>query len=135
MPNLLAVLVSAIIAMAIGALWYSPLLFGKTWMKLMKFSEKDINEAKKKGMIKSYITSFVSTLIMVYIVGYLIDITDTINLISGAILGILFWLGFIATTMINGVLWKNKPIKLYILNISHYFIVLIIAGIILTVWR
>ena len=32
--NYIAVLVSAVIGMAIGALWYSPLLFGKIWMKL-----------------------------------------------------------------------------------------------------
>ena len=62
--NYLAVLVSAIIGMIIGALWYSPLLFGKLWMKLSGMTEKQLNEAKKKGMGKMYLVAFIGVLLI-----------------------------------------------------------------------
>ena len=52
--NLLAVLVSGVAAMVIGALWYSPLLFGKLWMNGMGFTEAKMKEMKEKGMAASY---------------------------------------------------------------------------------
>lgn len=38
--NYLAVLVSAIASMVLGMIWYNPSVFGNTWMKLSKLSEK-----------------------------------------------------------------------------------------------
>ena len=63
--NFLAVLVATIVSMVLGALWYSPILFGKLWAKLSKFTEEDIEKAKKKGMTKNYILNFISLFVMV----------------------------------------------------------------------
>jgi hypothetical protein len=51
--NYLAVLVAALVSMVIGGLWYSPLLFGNIWMKLSGITQKDVEKAKKQGMMKS----------------------------------------------------------------------------------
>ena len=47
--NYLSVLVATIAGMVVGFIWYGP-LFGKTWIRLTKFSQTDINKAKEKGM-------------------------------------------------------------------------------------
>jgi hypothetical protein len=133
MPNLLAVLVSAIVGFGIGALWYSPLLFGKTWLKLMKM-DVTVDAAKKKEMIKSYAIGFVSTLVMVYVLGYLFDITNPSDLISGVVLSGMVWLGFIATLALGSVLWEKKPLQLYFINVLHSLVVLVVAGVILSLW-
>ena len=43
--NYLAVVVAAIVNMALGSLWYGP-IFGKAWIKMMKFSESDMKAAR-----------------------------------------------------------------------------------------
>ncbi len=43
--NYWAVLVAAVVSMVIGALWYSPVLFGKLWMKYSGLSDKKLAEA------------------------------------------------------------------------------------------
>lgn len=43
--NWLAVVVAAALAFVLGDLWYSPLLFGKAWMRENNLSEEDL----KKG--------------------------------------------------------------------------------------
>ena len=49
-----AVIVVAIISFVIGMLWYSPLLFGKQWMKLSDIGDKKMKEMKKKGMERQW---------------------------------------------------------------------------------
>ncbi len=46
--NLLAVLGAAVLNMVLGALWYSPMLFGSSWMKEMKTNKKEMEEMKKR---------------------------------------------------------------------------------------
>ena len=53
---------------------------------------------------------------------------------TGAITGFWIWLGFLATTMINVVLWENKPFTLYLLQAAHYLVGLALMGGILAVW-
>ena len=134
MPNLLAVLVVAIISMIIGALWYSPLLFGNIWMKLMKITKADIEKAKKKSMTGNYVASFIAVLILSYVLSFVIGFV-AFNSIGGSILlSLLLWLGFIATTFLNSVLWENKSVKLYLINILHYLVVFLVAAIIFSIW-
>jgi hypothetical protein len=44
--NVWAVLVSALAFWALGALWYSPVLFSKRWQKEVGFKEEDITKSK-----------------------------------------------------------------------------------------
>ena|SRR3989344_5699314 len=132
--NYLAVLVSAVIGMVIGALWYSPLLFGRMWMKLSGMTEKQLNEAKKKSMGKMYFVAFIGVLLMSYILAHFVDYTDSTTFSMGMQTGVWLWLGFIVPILIGGVLWENKSVKLYIINIAHYLVVLSVIGGILAVW-
>lgn len=132
--NYLAVLVSAVVGFVIGMLWYSPLLFGNIWVKLIGMSKEDLEKAKKKGMAKTMLIAIISVLVMSFVLAHFVDIAGASTVTEGIQAGFLIWLGFIATVMLNSVLWENKPFRLYVLNIAHYFVVLIVMGAILAVW-
>lgn len=132
--NYLAVLVSAVIGFVIGMLWYSPLLFGNIWVKLIGMSKDDLEKAKKKGMAKTMSIAIISVMVMSFVLAHFVDIAGASTVLEGVQAGFLIWLGFIATVMLNSVLWENKSVKLYVLNIAHYFVVLIVMGAILAVW-
>ena len=51
--NILAVIVAGIVTFGIGALWYSPLLFGKHWMQFNGVTP-DKAEAMRKDAPKLY---------------------------------------------------------------------------------
>ena len=42
--NYLAVLVCGILAMGLGALWYSPMLLGKMWLVAVDKSEEELKQ-------------------------------------------------------------------------------------------
>lgn len=133
MTNFLAILVVGVINMVIGSLWYGP-LFGRPWMRYMGISYKQMQEGKKKGMTKQYLIMFIATLLMAYVLSMFIVFTSSVTVLEGAMVGFWAWLGFLATTMIGSVLWEQKPLNLYWLNVFHYLVVLMIDGAILAIW-
>ena len=132
--NYLAVFIAALFAMVLGGVWYSPLLFGKYWMKLTKMDAKKIEEAKKKGMAASYLLQFVAALVTAYVLAHFVAYTESTTVLAGMQTGFWIWLGFFATTSISSILWEGKPKELYLLNNAHHLILLMAMGAILAVW-
>ncbi|MEA2715202.1 MAG: hypothetical protein QOG91_230 [Candidatus Parcubacteria bacterium] len=133
--NFWPILVAAIVAFGIGALWYSPILFGREWMMLTKMTSADIAAAKAKGMWKSYVTQFIVSLVMFCVLTFLIVSTGTASGSDGAFLAFIVWLGFVATEAVGRLLWENKPFKLIMISGIGSLITLVIGGAIIGAWR
>ena len=131
MVYFLAVILAAVVAMGIGAFWYSPLGFGKMWTSLIGLTKKDMEKAKEKGMGKAYGITFVSLLVMSYILSIFVNNT---GVIGGLKTAFILWLGFVATVSIGGVLWKDEPWTLYFLNSAHWLVVMLVMGMINGIW-
>lgn len=126
----LGILISAVVSMIIGALWYGP-LFGKPWMKMMGLTKKDMEKAKKKGMWKLYLANFIAVFVMAFVLMHIIIHVGAVTIWEGVQTGFWVWLGFIATVMLGTVIWEGKPLKLYLLNVGYYLISLLVMGAIL----
>lgn len=135
--NYLAVLVAAVSNMFLGFLWYGP-LFGKQWIKLMNFDKKKMEQAKKKGMGKTYVLAFVGALVMAYVLSHALIFASAYLAVTGFSAGLMAgfwnWLGFVVPVMLGMVLWDGKPWKLYFINIGYYLVSLSVMGMILAVW-
>jgi membrane protein YdbS with pleckstrin-like domain len=134
MVNVLSIIVCAIISMAIGGFWYSPGVFGNVWMKLAGLNKNDMEAAKKKGMAWNYIIQFIGALVMAAIFGSIIMMAGATTPMGGIAVGIMVWLGFIATVTVGSVLWERRNWAYFVLTNLHYLVVLIVTGIILAVW-
>ena len=130
--NYIAVLVAAIASMVVGFLWYGP-LFGKLWIKMMNFDKKKMDEAKKKGMGKTYMLAFLTSLIMSYVLAHFVGYLQAATIADAVVLAFWLWLGFFATTQLGMVMWEGKPVKLYLLNTLHYLVTLAVMASILAV--
>lgn len=132
--NFLAVLLSGICSMAIGFLWYSPLLFGKPWMKLMGISSENLKKAQKE-MGKLYGVSFVLTLVSAYVLSHVITLSENFfeypRLSTGMISAFWMWLGFVMPVQATDVIFGNKKWKLFGINTGYQFASLIVMGVIL----
>lgn len=129
--NYLAVFMAAVASMILGALWYSPLLFGKVWMHASKMSEKDI---KKANMGKAYGLTFIASLLTAYILAHFVDYLEASTLSLGFIAAFWIWLGFYTTSSLDSVLWENKSWTLYIINIAYRLLSLVVMASILVLW-
>ncbi len=132
--NYLLVLLSAIVAMVVGALWYSPLLFGNEWEKFSGFTPEDLEKAKQKGTGKLYAFHFLATLLMSYILAHLVGFMHATSFSDGAKIGFWLWLGIVVPVLLGSVLWERKSIIVYLIDIGQYLASLVLMGGILGIW-
>lgn len=129
--NYLAVLVAAIAAFAVGAVWYS-YLFQKPWMALMGFSPERMRSmplSATQAMAVGFVVTLLSTYVLAVFVSAAPDLTGAL------ILTFWIWLGFVATVQIGSFLWEGRPIKLFFINASQTLVAMLVAALILTLWR
>ncbi len=133
--NIWSILIASIVSFIIGAIWYSPAIFGKQWMTLTNTGPKDITVAQTKGMWKLYGIQFLLFIVTMFILGFAIATMQISTAIDGATLGLLAWIGFYATSGIGSILWERKPLKLVLISTGAMLLNLIISGAILGGWR
>jgi hypothetical protein len=130
--NYVSVLIAAVINMALGALWYSPVLFGKSWSSMMGWTAAQ-SEAAKKGATKAYAINFIGALVMAYVLAHFVDYMEATDALLGAQTGFWLWLGFVAPILLGSILWENKPTKFYAINVGYYLVALVINGALIAV--
>ena len=130
--NLRAVLVSAVAAMFIGALWYGP-VFGKLWMKLMGIDKKKMDKMMKGGipMWLSYVLMFIGSLFTALVLALILDGLGAITIIQGLVVTFLLWIGFVMPITLGSVLWEGKSFKLFFLNNAYNILNMFVMAIIL----
>lgn len=107
----LAILVAAVINMVIGAIWYSPRLFGDTFLKLSKLSKKDVEKA---NMSAAYGGDFIGSLLMAYAIAMIVMYMNVDSYTSAIGLGFLLWLGFSVPLTLSFFSWdQRRPMGLF----------------------
>lgn len=130
--NYLAVLVAAIASFAVGALWYS-VLFAKKWKSLMGFND-EVMKNMKMTPTKSLIFGFIATLIMVYVLAHFAVAFAVSDIASAATLGFWVWVGFQAPIMANAIFYENRPVMLYLINVSYQLAATVVAAVVLSLF-
>jgi hypothetical protein len=134
--NWLHILVAAIVYFALGALWYSKVLFVSPWLKGHGFPPEPTDEAKK-GLARIMITSFVLmflTTVGIAILQRLMPMygSSCVHAIKyGLLLGSLFSF----TTISVGYLYTQKPLSLHLIDGCYHITGIVLASIILAVWK
>src|ERR1700676_2626839 len=103
--NYLALIVATIVKIALGALWYSPVLFGKTWQALTGRTDAEIKAAMPKAMVVDLIGSFIMAFVLVHAVHY----AGAQGIGQGAAVGFFNWLGFVAMISLSATIYEHKP--------------------------
>jgi len=128
--NWLSIIVAAVSAFALGALWYSPLLFVKIWMKetgITEESAKDSNMVKIFGL--SFLLSFVASFFLALFIGA--DAGGGF----GAIAGFMAGLGWVFTFMGITYLFERRSLAHFLINSLYSVASLTLMGFIIGVWQ
>lgn len=129
--NWLAIIVAALANFLVGGLWYSPLLFGKLWMKENNFTEEEL---RKGNMPKIFGLTFVFSFVMAFnLAMYLNDAGTTAS--WGAIAGFLAGFGWVAMSIFVIGQFERKSTKYMLIHAGYVTISFILMGLIIGVWR
>ncbi len=133
--NFWPILVASVVIFGISTLWYSPILFGKEWMDLVKLSDEEAEVSRSKGLWKLYIVQFIMSLISFCVLAFIITSSNSDGASNGAFVGFLVWLGFVMTSGIGSLIWEKKPFKLVLINSVSILLNLVIGGAIIGAWK
>ena len=129
--NYFAVLAAALSTFVLGGLWYSPLLFGKVWMRLNNFSEEDLATFSKARMFG---WSFVFALVMSLNLAMFLAAPGT-NVGWGMAAGALAGFGWVAMAIAVIGVFENRSCSYIAINGGYMTVAFIVMGAILGAWR
>ncbi len=129
--NWLAVLVAALSTFLLGGLWYSPVLFGKAWMKENGFSDEDMKKGNM-GMIFGF--SFILSLVMAANLAMFLNDPKT-DTMWGATAGFLAGFGWVAMAVFIIGLFERRSLKYMFINAGYMTVSFVAMGVILGSWR
>ena len=133
--SITAVLVAVVANFFFGFLWYT-VLFGKAWAIEMGF---DINEKPQTSeMVKGMVFMVIGNFLMAWVFAHnnaawgFVPGMDQMSA-AGTIMSSagFTWLGFYLPTDIGVVTWERKSWKLFFINTSYHFFMLVIAAVVL----
>ena len=129
--NHIAVFVCAIANLALGALWYSPALFYKAWLKETNLSEEQL---AKSNPVKTYGLAFLFALVISYNLAFFLGDANT-DAIWGTTAG--FLAGFGWSTLIFAIiaLFEIRSWKYIFINGGYITTYFTLIGFILGIWR
>ncbi|HEY2469428.1 MAG TPA: DUF1761 domain-containing protein [Terracidiphilus sp.] len=130
--NNLAILVSAIILWVLGAIWYSPPLFAKSWMELAGVKREPGN---RDGMLLAMTASFIGDLVLSFVLATIVMWSNATGFKLGGVIGVLVWMAFFAAPNLPQGLYEKKPFKLFAINGTYWLLGLFIVGGLLASWR
>jgi len=130
-----AVVVAALVHYILGGLWYSPLLFGNKFLQIVAWTPQQIAQMQTKSPAKELAIALVTSLVLVYVLAHFVHYTKAKTAWGGIETAFWLWLGFIATTQLATVLFEQRPLGLYLINVGYQLVGCALAGVILAVWR
>jgi Protein of unknown function (DUF1761) len=130
--NWLAVLVAGLAYFALGALWYSKLLFANSWIKLAGINMEDPN--MRKGVAQIMIMSLLAMIVASIGLGIFITRIGSAGWMTGLKVGLVAGICFSATAICISYLYEKRPLGLHLINSFYNIAGCTIAGIIIAVW-
>ena len=123
--NELAVFVAAILSVAVGSIWYSPLLFGKPWMRSAGLTVEDEELSTKEAMVVT-VKGVLVQAVFFFVVAEFISVSQT-ALIPLTTLGVAL-ATLLVSYMVSVVVWEGKSFT-YLFIHAGYGTLALLGGI------
>ncbi len=136
--NFTLIILATVAQFTLGALWYSPVLFGNTWMKIMgaeKYTKEEIAKMQKE-MAPFYFLQIFLSLVTTFVLANNLSFGNLFGA-SAYFYAFFMWLGYIAPIQVGSVIWGSTSKKFWtkqiLIMISYQFIAIMLATFILTI--
>jgi hypothetical protein len=120
--NFVVVIISAIVAVGLGFLWYSPIMFFKHRGKKIDYTPKSITIFAMFTLVTSYIVAALVNSLIITSFGGLV------------LFAILLWLAFSMPIALNSILFGDDSMVLFSINSGYYLVAIILVTIIIGIF-
>lgn len=128
--NYFAIVAAALAAFVLGGLWYSPVLFGKTWQREVGLSDEEL---KRGNMARIFGTSLILSLIASWVFALFLGPRPPMSLGLGA--GFAAGLCWVASSFGMNYLFARRSFKLFLIDGGFHTLQFTVIGLILALWH
>lgn len=126
----LGVIIAIFVNQFIGALWYSPRLFGLAWAKA-----QHLDMSKMKALPKHYVGAIFIGVVLVLCITIIQIMLGISSIETALLLGFLMWLGFVATSHFSQVVWAKKSLTVFMIETGYFLVITLLTSIIIVSFR
>jgi len=132
--NYWAVLIATASSMVVGAVWYTPKVFGTRWAKLANVDMDRPGATAVVPILVTIVVSFITAWVLAgataiswhfYGGGFLVAALGT---------AVILWAGFTAARFITHDAFEGRPSSLTVMNIAHELVTVLVMALIIGVW-
>ncbi len=129
--NYLPVVVAGLAFWLLGAIWYSPVLFGNAWMKALGKSKEQL-AADTTPL--NYVWALITSLLAAYAIARILVWSGGTDLYDSMIVGLLAGVCFAFSTILVNDRFEGRPWSLTIINGLYRVCGFTLAGAIIGMW-
>lgn len=129
--NEVAILVAALLAVAVGNIWYSPIVFGPLWMRSVGKNPGD-DVLPKNKIAFAVAGGVVTQMIFFYVLAQFLSGSDA-DPFSLANLGVLVIL-LVSAQVVSVTIWEQKPMAYFLINAGYIAVVTIVGLSVISYW-
>lgn len=122
--NFVPVMAAAVGQWILGALWYSPVLFGR----MARSGVPENAKAADKRWALSMLLTFAANISVSVILLHVILLNGTYGIKGGAKFGFVVGLGLVAAPMLATYIWEKRPLRLFVVNAGYWILALTISS-------
>jgi hypothetical protein len=132
--NWLAVIVAGVIYFALGALWYSNVLFARPWQRAIGW---DATQQPPQQNPLTYVVPGLAYIVMAVATGMIAKATGTDTFGEGIVLGLIIGVGYAAASSLVAAFFtpnSPQPMVLFAITGAYNLIGFLIMAVIVSVW-
>jgi len=128
--NGLAVVVSAVANMIVGAVWYSA--WAEPWLEGIGKTREWAEENQRPS---DYAIAALNSLLMAFFLANVMTWAGVSGFLPGLVLGLFMWLGFTGFSFAANHAFEGRSTLVWFINSGIYLVGLLVMGVILGVWQ
>lgn len=128
-----AVIAAAVLSFVMGGLWYSPILFGGTWMALRGMGADAM--AAMGPSPGSLVAEFLRGLVVACVLAHFVVRLQVADWLGAVRLALWVWFGFQAMTIAGSVIHESYAWQLYAIHAGDALVKTVSMSVILSLWH
>jgi hypothetical protein len=130
--NWLAVVACVVVSMVSGSLWFNPKTFFPAWWKVVGAGRE---QPGMENMGMTWALTVLASFVQAVSMAFMVKAMGSTTIISGAMTGLMLWMGFIAPTYLVNKLFAGHGLKIWAIEVGNHLVNFLIFGAILAVWH
>jgi hypothetical protein len=131
--DFLPMLIAAVVGYAIGAIWYSPLLFGKAWRAEVRLTDEEWKS--QGGVAKKMLGTFICVLLASVMLDVLVSDYRSVTVQSGCKFGFFVGAFLVGALHLPNTLYENRSCKYFLITSGYTLVLCVVECGILAIWR